>query len=272
VLVVLTCRPECSLPWSRREYVTEIRLGRLGRSPSTQIATAAAGGMPLPPQLLDQILQRADGVPLFIEELSKMVRESGLLREVDGRLELAGSLPPIGIPMTLRDSLMARLDRLGGAKSVIQIAAVVGREFPYLLLRAVSDVDDEELVAALGQLVDADLLFQSGLPPRSRYAFKHALIQEAASELLLRSTRQELHRRVADVLVERFPDLSENQPELVAHHYTEGDRVELSLDYRRRAGERALANAANDDASVSRVGRENWSRGVAHTDDLYALR
>ncbi|MBA3844101.1 MAG: AAA family ATPase, partial [Actinobacteria bacterium] len=154
-LVVLTFRPEFPQRWNTVGYHTQISLSRLGREPSAQIVTAAAGGRPLPPAVLEQILRRADGVPLFIEELSKMVRESGLLREVSGRFELAGALPALNIPMTLRDSLLARLDRLGGAKSIAQVAAVLGREFPYALLRTVAATDDDDLLAALSQLVDA---------------------------------------------------------------------------------------------------------------------
>jgi class 3 adenylate cyclase/tetratricopeptide (TPR) repeat protein len=246
VLVVLTFRPEFPPAW--QEHVTHVALDRLGSGPSAQIAQAAAGGLPLPEALLNQILHRTDGVPLFIEELARMVREAGLLREVSGRFELTGTLPAIGIPMTLRDSLLARLDRLGRAKSIAQVAAVLGREFPYRLLQRVTATDTEDLVASLDRLVDADLLFQSGTAPFSSYVFKHALIQEAASDLLLTTQRRELHRRVADVLVDEFPELSERQPELIAHHYLEGDRRELSLDYWRRAGERALERAANVEA------------------------
>jgi tetratricopeptide (TPR) repeat protein len=203
----------------------------------------------LPATVLEQILRRTDGVPLFIEELSKMVRELGLYREVSGRVESAGSPPLLSIPMTLRDSLLARLDRLGSAKSIAQVAAVLGRQFPYALLKTVAAIDDDEdLLAALSQLVEADLLFQSGVPPNSRYVFKHALIQEAASELLSTSNRRQLHRRVADVLVAQFVELAERQPELIAHHYAEGDDPELSLDYWQRAGERALERAANVEA------------------------
>jgi class 3 adenylate cyclase len=248
VLAVMTFRPDFPPRWATVRHLTPISLSRLGPEPSAQIATAAAGGRPLPAALLEQILGRADGVPLFIEELSKMVCESGLLQEVSGRFELAGVLPALGIPMTLRDSLLARLDRLGRAKSIAQIAAVLGREFPYNLLQAVAATGDDDLLAALNQLVAADLLFQSGIPPNARYVFKHALIQEAASDLLLAGNRQQLHRKVADVLVAQFPELAERQPEIIARHYEEGGNPELSLDYWQRAGERALDRAANVEA------------------------
>ena len=244
MLVVLTFRPDYAPPWTLLEYITVQALKRLDRDSSAEIATWSAGGAPLPPALLQQVLARADGNPLFIEELSKWVRESGLLRDT----ALAGPLPPLSIPATLRGSLDARLDRLGGAKTLAQIGAVLGREFSYAILRAVSDFDDGMLDEALRQLVNAEMLYQSGLPPTSRYVFKHALIQEAAYEAILKSTRQNQHRRIADVLIERFQDLIEKQPELIAHHYTEAGLQERAIPYWQKAGQRALERAANVEA------------------------
>jgi predicted ATPase/class 3 adenylate cyclase len=248
VLVVLTFRPEFTPSWSTREHVTQVTLGRLGRGPSAQIATFAVGGLTLPPALLEQVLFRTDGNPLFIEELSRMVSESGLLRKVGSNLELAGPLPALAIPTTLRDSLMARLDRLGPAREVAEWGSTVGREFSYELLQALSPLDDQTLGTLLAQLVEAGIVYQWGLPPKSRYVFKHALIQEAAYDVMLRSTRQKRHRSIANALTERFLDVAEKQPELIAHHFTEADLGAQAIPYWQRAGQRALERAANVEA------------------------
>jgi class 3 adenylate cyclase/predicted ATPase len=250
MLVVLTFRPEFSLPWGDRRYVTQLTLGRLDRGPSAEIATWAARGMRLPQTVLEQVLSRTDGNPLFIEELSKMVLESGVLREANGQLELVGPLPPLAIPTTLHDSLMARLDRLEGVKAVAQMGATLGRAFSYELLQAVSPLEEQALRHGLEQLVEAEFLYQSGLPPTSHYVFKHALIQEAAYQAVLRSTRQDYHSRVAEVIAERFPDVAEKQPELIAHHYTEAGLGEAAIPYWQGAGQRALQRAANVEAIV----------------------
>lgn len=247
ILVVLTFRPEEFNPsqkgaWNS-DYVASVNLNRLSRDSSERIATWAAGGSPLPESLLQQVLGRAGGNPLFIEELSKLVRESGLVREA----ELTGPLPTLAIPATLRGSLTARLDRLAGAKAVAQIGAMLGREFSYEVLSAVSNMEDHVLKQALAQLVEAEMLYQSGFPA-SRYVFKHALIQEAAYDAILKSSRQEQHRRIAEVLTQKFPELIEKQPELIAHHYTEGDLTAEAIVHWQRAGQRALARAANVEA------------------------
>ncbi len=180
-----------------------------------------AHGKALPPEVVEQVVAKTDGVPLFVEELTKMVLESGLLQEREDRYELTGPLPPLAIPTTLHDSLMARLDRLATVKGLAQLGATLGREFSYDLLQAVSPWDEGTLQRGLQQLVEAEFLYQQGLPPQATYIFKHALIQDAAYQSLLRSTRQQYHQRIAQVLEERFPELCETQPELLAHHYTE---------------------------------------------------
>jgi predicted ATPase len=249
VMVLLTFRPEFGPPWTNRSHVTQLTLRRLGRGPSAEIATWTARGKRLPQPVLEQMLSRTDGNPLFIEELSKMVLESGLLREADGELELVGPLPPLAIPVTLHDSLMARLDRLAPVKTVAQLGAALGREFSYELLRAVSPIDDDEaLQQALRQLVEAELLYEAGSPPASRYVFKHALIQEAAYQAMLRSTRQDYHRRIAEVLAQRFPNIVGKRPELVAHHYTEAGLGEQAIPFWTHAGQHALERAANVEA------------------------
>ena len=173
-----------------------------------------------------------------------MVLESGLLQEREERYELRGPLPPLAIPATLHDSLMARLDRLGAAKALAQVGATLGREFAYALLQAVVPWDEEAVQRALQQLVEAEFLYQQGLPPQATYLFKHALIQDAAYQSLLRSTRQQYHQRIAQVLEVQFPDTIETQPELLAHHYTEADLAAPAVEYWQRAGERSNARSA----------------------------
>ncbi len=207
-----------------------------------------ADGKPLPPDVLQQVAIKTDGVPLFVEELTKTMLESGLLREEDGRYELRGPIPPVAIPDTLHDSLMARLDRLAMAKEVAQLGATLGRAFPYELLRAVSLLDEATLLKALGQLVEAELLYQRGLPPHTTYVFKHALIQEAAYQSLLKSTRQRHHGRIAQLLEAQFPETAETQPELLAHHFTEAGYLPRAIDFWHRAGQRALERSATLEA------------------------
>ena len=170
------------------------------------------GGKALPGEVLQQLVTKTDGVPLFVEEATKMVLESGLVKEWEGRYVLTGPLPPLAIPATLHDSLMARLDRLETAKAVAQLGATIGREFAYEVLRLVSPMDETTLQHALTQLVEAELLYQRGLPPQASYLFKHALIQEAAYESLLRSTRQQYHRQIAQVLEAQFPEIARPIP------------------------------------------------------------
>jgi predicted ATPase len=173
-----------------------------------------------------------------------MVLESGLLHEREDHYELTGPLPPLAIPATLHDSLMARLDRLAAGKAVAQLGATLGRAFPYALLAAVSPLDEETLQQALARLVEAELLYQRGVPPQATYLFKHALIQEAAYQSLLKSTRQQYHQRIAQVLEEQFPETAETQPELLAYHYTEAGLTEQAIPYWQQAGQRALERSA----------------------------
>jgi predicted ATPase len=184
------------------------------------------------------------GVPLFVEELTKMVLESGLLQGRGDRYELTGLLPPLAIPATLHDSLMARLDRLATVKALAQLGATLGREFSHTLLQAVALWSEEPLRRGLQQLVEAEFLYQQGLPPQAIYTFKHALIQDVAYQSLLRSTRQQYHQRLAQVLAEQFPETAETQPELLAHHYTEAGRSRQAVGYWQRAGQRASERSA----------------------------
>jgi predicted ATPase len=187
-------------------------------------------------------------VPLFVEELTKTVLESGLLREAGERYELVGPLPSVAIPSTLQDSLLARLDRLAPVKEVAQIAAVIGREFSYELLAATAQMDEPKLRAALNELVHAELAFRRGTPPNAFFSFKHALVRDAAYHSLLKSRRQQLHCRIATILLERFPDRAEAEPEVVAHHATEGGLLDHAVSYWHKAGLRATYRSANAEA------------------------
>src|SRR5207248_7292374 len=199
------------------------------RRDRTVLVAQIAGGKVLPDQVIDQIADRTDGVPLFVEELSKSVLESGLLREETDRYVLDRALPPFAIPTSLHDSLMARLDRLASVRLVAQIGAAIGREFSYALMRAVSRLPEHELEAGLARLVASELVFERGEPPDAVYAFKHALVQDAAHGSLLRSTRQQLHAQIAEALEVHSPEMMENQPELLAQHYGEAGLVEKSV-------------------------------------------
>ena len=205
VLLVVTFRPEFQPPWTGQPQVTMLALNRLDRRDRTALVGQIAGGKALPDEVVDQIVDRTDGVPLFVEELTKSVLESGLLREEADRYVLDRALPPFAIPTRLHDSLMARLDRLASVRLVAQIGAAIGREFSYALLRAVSRLPEDELQAALDRLVASELVFQRGTPPEAVYAFKHALVQDAAHGSLLRSSRQQLHAQIAEALETHFP-------------------------------------------------------------------
>ncbi|HET8646632.1 MAG TPA: hypothetical protein VFO85_14150, partial [Vicinamibacteria bacterium] len=254
LLVLLTYRPEFTLPWPVGDGVSLLNLERLSPVESAAIVAEVAGRRALPAAVSVQIVAQADGVPLFVEELTKMVLESGLLQEREERYALTGPLPPLAIPATLHDSLMARLDRLATVKGLAQLGATLGREFPYALLQAISPWDEATLQRGLHQLVEAEFLYQRGLPPQATYVFKHALIQDAAYQSLLRSTRQQHHQRIAQVLAERFPETAAIQPELVAHHYTAAGLREQAMPYWQQAGQRALQRSATLEA-VSHVTR-----------------
>ncbi len=248
MLALLTFRPEFAPPWGTHAHVTQITLGRLGRESVEAMVEKVTGGKALPAEVLQQIVNRTDGVPLFVEELTKMVLESGLVREADGHYELIGPLPPLAIPTTLQDSLMARLDRLAAVREVAQLGATLGREFSYELLQTVSPLDEVTLQKGLTQLVEAEFLYQGGLPPQAKYIFKHALIQDAAYQSLLKSKRQQSHQQIARVLEEKFPETTETQPELLAHHYTEAGLVAQAIPYWQQAGERAVQRSAHVEA------------------------
>ena len=230
VLVLITFRPEYEAPWTGLSHVTSIALDRLAPAEVETLAEHVAG-RPLPPEVTAQIVAKTDGVPLFVEELTKTVLEGGLLVAGPQGWRLDGPLPPFAIPATLQDLLAARLDRLAPVKEIAQIGAAIGREFSYPLLRAVAGRDEAALRAALAQLEEAELLFRAGAPPDARYTFKHALVQDTAYETLLRSRRQVLHRQIADALRGEFAAVAAAEPELVAHHLTQAGLDEPAIEW-----------------------------------------
>jgi predicted ATPase len=248
ILLLATFRPGFQAPWTRRSHMVQLTLHPLSRRQVREMVEGITGGTSLPDEVMEEVVSKTDGVPLFVEELTKMVLESGLLRMREGKYELAGPLPPLAIPTTLQDSLMARLDRLGPTKEIIQLGAVLGREFSRQLLETVSSFDAKTLEGALDQLVAAELLYQRGTPPHVNYLFKHALIQETAYQSLLKSMRQQYHARIARALREGSPETVETQPELLAHHYTEAGLAEAAVGYWQLAGQRAVERSSNVEA------------------------
>jgi predicted ATPase len=249
ILAVFTCRPDFRPPWTDNPHVTMVDINRLTSDAAAELTHQVAHGKSLPAEVMAEVVSKTDGVPLFIEELTKMVLESGLLEERPDHYALTGPLPPLAIPNTLQDSLMARLDRLAPVKGLAQLSATLGREFSYALLQAVSPWDHETLRQGLEQLVAAEFLYEEGTPPQATYRFKHALVQESAYQSLLKSTRQQHHHRIADTLASRFPEVIETRPELLAHHYTEAGLAEQAIPYWQAAAQRALQRYANHEAA-----------------------
>jgi class 3 adenylate cyclase len=251
VLMVLTVRPELQPTWVGQPHVTMLPLSRLGRRDSAAIISGVTGEKALPDAVVEQVLARTDGVPLFIEELTSTLLESGLLRETADRYVLDRPLPRLAMPTTLQASLVARLDRLGSINDVAQIGAAIGREFSHELVAAVSDLAPIDLAAGLERLRGSGLVSRRGTPPDAVYSFKHALVQDAAYGTLLKSRRRQLHSSITKVLVERFPAIAESQPEVVAHHFTEAGLASEAIASWRRAGQLAAARSANREAVAS---------------------
>ncbi|MCP1842842.1 putative ATPase/class 3 adenylate cyclase [Bradyrhizobium sp. USDA 4524] len=248
VLLLITARPEFTPPWPGHAHVTTVSLTRLNRRNGAALIERVTAGKTLPEEVLDQILARTDGVPLFVEELTKAVLETGLLQERDDHYVVSGPLPSLAIPTTLNASLMARLDRLAPVKEVAQIGAVVGREFSYELLSVVAKLPRQRLEEALAQLVQAELIFCRGEIPRAVYTFKHALVRDAAEAGLLKSRRAALHAAVANAFEQRFPEIVESQPETLALHLTEAGLFEKAGEYWLQAGKKAAMRSANLEA------------------------
>ncbi len=250
LLLLATFRPGIRLPWASRSHMVQLTLNPLSRRQVREMIEGITGGKTLPAEVVEEVVAKTDGVPLFVEELIKMLLESELLVERDQEYELAGPLPPLAIPATLQDSLMARLDRLGPTKEVVQLGAVLGREFSHEMLEAISSQVGETLERALDRLVSAELLYRRGAPPEATYTFKHSMIQDTAYQSLLKSARQKFHARIAEVLEKRFPEGVESAPEMIARHYDEAGLAEPAIAHYQRAGERAEERSANQEAIV----------------------
>ncbi len=248
ILILETARPEFVPSPLGRSHALQLQLNRLPHQQIEVMAAKLVGGKALPSEVMSEIVDKTDGVPLFVEELVKMVVESGMLAERSDRYELASPRMPLAIPSTLHDSLMARLDRLSTVREVVQLGALLGREFSHALIGAVWALDDALLETGLTALVDAEILYRSGQGADARYLFKHALIQETSYESMLKSKRQQLHQHAAHVLEEKFPEIVAAQPELLAHHYTVANRPAEAAPYWQRAGESAAKRSANREA------------------------
>jgi class 3 adenylate cyclase/predicted ATPase len=243
VLALFTFRPEFEPPWVALPNVDALTLGRLDRNNVESIVTQVTGGHALPAEVMNQIVAKTDGNPLFVEELTKAVLEGDILiKDADG-YRLDGPLLPLAIPATLQDSLMARLDRMAPVKEIGQIGAAIGREFSYSLMRELAGRNETALKHALAKLEQAELVFRRGKPPEAIYSFKHALVRDAAYESLLKSRRQQLHGQIARTMEEKFPGIVVSQPEIVAHHFTEAGLVEPAIDYWLKAGNLALSRS-----------------------------
>jgi predicted ATPase len=245
VMLVLTYRPEFQPTWLGEAQVSALVLNKLSVDNCTPLIKGITGGKSLPDEVIRQITQKTDGVPLFVEELTKTILDSGCLRETETGFVLDGELTQVVIPNTLHDSLMARLDRQESAKGLAQTGAVIGREFSHELIHAVHDKGSESCDQALDKLLKAGLIFKRGTAPEANYIFKHALIQDAAYASLLKSTGKKIHHRIANVLLEQFVLTAEIQPELIAHHFTEAEQYEEALAYWHIAAQRALERSAN---------------------------
>jgi class 3 adenylate cyclase len=258
-LLIVTFRPEFNAPWVGQSHVTSLTANRLGKREAAAIIAHLAGNKGLlAADVMAEIVARTDGIPLFVEEMTKAVLEAE--SEGEARRTVAAVPPPtLAVPPSLHASLMARLDRLGSAKQLAQIGAAIGREFSHALLASLVRKPEEELVSALSRLVESGLLFRQGLPPHATYLFKHALIQDAAYGTLLREARRELHARIAKTLTERFTHIRETQPETLAHHYSKAGLADEAIEWWSKAGERAMGGSAYDEA----VGHFNKAIGLA---------
>ncbi len=264
VLLLITARPYFTPPWPSYPHITTIPLTRLGRRYGAELVDWVAGGRTLPKELMEEILSRTDGVPLFIEELTKTVLENKLLRERDGRFFLEHPLPHLAIPTTLHASLIARLDRLAAVREVAQIGAVAGRDFHFELLNVVAGLPRERLEEALEQLVRSELVFRRGEIPHAIYSFKHALVRDAAYDSLLKSRRARLHAAIAEALKQKFPEIVQTQPETLAHHLTEAGQTQEAIGYWLQAGKNEALRSANLEAMA------HLQRGIELTGHLPA--
>lgn len=250
-MIMVTSRPEYQPPWTDLAHNSTFTLNRLDRNSVQRLVLAVTHGKPLPDQLVNSIVAKSDGTPLFVEELTKAVIAGDFLTDTGTRYELNQSLPPLAVPNTLKDSLMARLNHTASVRETAQIGAVLGRSFHYQLLAEVSPLSEPVLQRSLLELQEADLLSARGIPPKTSYTFRHALVQDASYDSLLRTARLSLHKRIATHLEAHFPEVAANEPELLAHHYTSADLTENAVMYWYKAGQHA-------------VGRSNYLESVNH--------
>lgn len=262
LLLMMTYRPEFEPPWLDRPHVSRIVLERLRKGDAVRMVARVAKDRPLPTELVDRIVEKTDGVPLFLEELTRAVIEASDFTAIDGRFEYAGSSDLLSIPASLHDSLTARLDRLVPLKEVAQIGAVFGRDFSYELVSAVSSMSPSEVDRALEKLIESGLVFQRGKVPSAHYTFKHALVQDAAYDSLLMTQRQALHLRAAEAIRERFPSKEETEPEVLAHHYSEAGQWRSAVPLWQKAGELAQRRVALREAI------RHFERGLAAVASL----
>jgi len=253
IFSIFTCRPHFNIPWDESDTLNILHIDNLEQVDIESMLLSLTSGKALPVEIVEHIVNKTDGIPLFVEELTKMLLESDVLRYVGNKFVINDSVSENmileqSIPATLQDSLTARLDSMGAAKEVAQLGAALGREFSYSLLRSVIVKGQDELDAALQELVDAELLYRRGLPPNADFIFKHALIQDAAAASLLKSHRQVLHQRIADVLIDEYPDITSNRPEQIAHHFTAAANYEMAMDWWITAGSHALEHSASVEA------------------------
>jgi class 3 adenylate cyclase/predicted ATPase len=250
VLMVCTTRPEFSVPWLKHPRCEEIGVEALPPEDTRTLVGRVVGAKPLPPALLEELVARTAGIPLFVEAVTRTIIDAGILRELDDRYELTGPVPPGLIPATVQDSLMGRIDRLGTDRVVAQLAATIGRESSFELLQAVLGKTTDSLAAALIRLVELEIVLENGVPPSSTYTFRHALIQDAAYESLLRATRQEFHGKIAEALINRFPAMAETKPELLARHYEGAGQTAEAIAGWMKAGQQAQKQSALRECSA----------------------
>ncbi|UFW85695.1 AAA family ATPase [Bradyrhizobium barranii] len=275
VLLIITFRPELAPPWTGRSHVTSMSLSRLSRPQRAEMIMQVTGGKALPQEIAEQIIDRTDGVPLFIEELTKAVIDSGILADAGDRFDAREPVPRLAIPTSLHASLLARFDRLAPVRELAQIGAALGRSFSHELISAVAAMPQQQVDGALTQLVRAELVFQRGIPPDAEYTFKHALVQDAAYSTMLRGRRQHIHARVATTLESQFPEIAAAQPQLMAYHCAEAAFNDKAVGYRLKAGQQAVARSAMTEA-VAQLQRglellanmPEESRPVQHELDL----
>ncbi|MGD8572302.1 MAG: AAA family ATPase, partial [Gammaproteobacteria bacterium] len=250
IFLLLTYRMEFTPTWTPRSHMTQISVNRLTRDQTARMVKWLANNKDLPQELVQEITNKTDGTPLFVEELTKMVLESDLLIETDDRYQLTSPIASLAIPSSLQDSLMARLDRLGPNKELAQLSATLGREFSYSLLKAVAKPAETRFENRLAHLVYAELLYQRGIPPEATYTFRHALVHELAYQSLLKKTRQQYHYHISKILVGQFPHIIEESPEIMAHHCTEAGDYKEAVKYWLQAGKKAIQCSAITDAIV----------------------